>query len=95
MSKTLTLSQTVDAYLDVDAQIKALEETKKQHGDNLRAFGSSVLVGSKGRVDVSETAGRQTVDYKKVFIAANVPQPIIDKYTTIGAASTRLTVTRF
>ena len=88
-----TVTETVDRYIRLKAEIAAKEEELDKLGAEIKSLGPCKLVGSAGMVEVSEVAGRKTTEWKLVCAAANVPQETIDKYTKVGLKSYRINVT--
>lgn len=88
-----TVTETVDKYILLQAEIKRKTEELETLGAEIKSFGPCKLVGTAGLVEVSEVAGRKTTEWKLVCAAANVPQDVVDKYTKIGNPSYRINVT--
>ena len=86
-----TVTETVDKYILLQAEIKRKTEELETLGAEIKSFGPCKLVGTAGVV--SAVAGRKTTEWKLVCAAANVPQDVVDKYTKIGNPSYRINVT--
>lgn len=93
MSKPVTLTDAAKAYVDIQRQIKQLEAQQAPLADLLKASGPiDIDTGAGAVVKVIDVAGRKTTKWTLVAAAANIPQKLIDQYTTVGAPSKRIDV---
>lgn len=80
----MTIDETVDAYVSVCAQIRALEEQKKALQERMDFFGEKVLQGTLNRVTIVQMPGSKSVDVKGMVAAGEVAQSVVDSYTRAG-----------
>jgi hypothetical protein len=80
----MNLTQIVDEYAEVHAEISRLEERAKALRDNLIQSGESVAKGTFLKAVISTSAPRVTTDWKGVCTAINPPPELIQAKTKVG-----------
>lgn len=85
-------TEKIDRFIELRRQINLLEMEASALASDIKAAGPHKHAGTHGIVNVIAVSGRKTTKWPQVCAAANVPQEVIDRYTTQGAPSLRIDV---
>ena len=88
----ISMSDLVDNYAELHAQINDLTEKANALKAELIASGEKQIKGSFIKATISVSAPRVTVDYKGIVAELAPPEPLIQAHTKVGTpvASVRL-----
>jgi len=87
-----SIKSLVDEYADLTRQIKALESKQTALADQIKAKGVGRYEGTSVALQVTSVAGRRTTDWIGVCNDDGIISALVEKHTTKGEDSLRLTV---
>lgn len=86
-----SIKSLVDEYADITRQIKALEPKQEELAAQIKAKGAGRYEGTSVALQVTSVAGRKITNWIGVCKEAGVPSSLVEKHTTKGEDSLRLT----
>lgn len=82
------LTQTVDRFAELHAEISRLTEEANTLKAELIASGEKQIKGTFVKASVTVSAPRVTTDYRGLVAELNPPPELIQAWTTVGNPST-------
>lgn len=93
MIEQMTPAQLVDAYHKAHVAAEKATAAKEELAAKLKQHGACDITGTSGIIaSITTRAGSSKTDWKSVCAMAEVPQALIDRFTTKGAPTLTLTL---